>query len=520
MGRPSPEPFCYVSSTCRTDLAEFLISLADGSGTTMLRSSLAALLATLILPLSLQAQEESLPDLYRAAEVSVVRVQSGLSEGTGFLVDPGTVVTNEHVVSGFGQLSVITPPGGAEVRRVPARVAVSDQQLDLAVVRFGADACEGCRALELATGSPEPGARVAAFGYPLSQPLTVTSGVVASVRDGALITDVALNPGNSGGPLVLMSGEVVGVNTFLEQGDAGPGVAGSIPVSELRPLLDRSSGSSAPEAADLPIAPDRPYQVSALREAAESVSIDDYMSDMDTEETEDLQFRVSTPVSHFVSVRRYGEELGTDRRARERRAGTPDRELFSVFEPYRAWTRYVGALTRPLVSIHVRPKVGEGFGSFLVRGLTGSQQKQMGFRADVGGVVVYRNGERVYAVKGGQRVSPIFVDNPVMELKDVVGEGYYAFHPEVFRPEPDGTPPSVVVRVDDLMRKEATSLQFELPGETVARAWNDFASYFPGSFTRSEAEKFDSWCDDHDRWPDDWQMTWGEQTEYLYCQPL
>lgn len=486
----------------------------------MLRRLAAVISIVLLVTSPVDAQTPSLPDLYQAAESSVVRVQAGLSTGTGFLVAPGVVVTNEHVLSGFGDVSVILPPGLGDVRRIPVAVAATDHQSDLAVLYFNPSACSDCRSLKLADGPVEPGTEVAAFGYPLGRYLTVTSGIVAGVRDGALVTDAALNPGNSGGPLVSMAGRVVGVNTFVEQGEVGPGIGGSIPVDRIRPLLEDAAGVEPPGIVHLPIAPGRPYEIPSLRAAAGSVSVDDYLSDMDTKKTEDFEFRVATPVSHFVALRRYGEEVGPMRHDRQPGTDVPEHEVFSIFEPYRTWHRYVGELTRPLVSIHISPRVGEGFWSALARGLGGSTQAQLKFLGDVGGVEVYRNGERVGEVIGGQRVNPVFIDNPVRQLKDVVAEGYYAFRPEVFQPEPDGTPPSIVLRVKDLEAPGAAPRNFELPGEVVARAWNDFSAYFEESFTRADAGEFDSWCDDPDRFPDDWKLAWSEDRKSLYCEPI
>src|SRR2546425_11811693 len=82
------------------------------------------------------------------------------------------------------------------------------------------------------------GERIIAVGFPLSQQSSVTSGIVSSVRERAIISDVNINHGNSGGPLLSLPVDVVGVNTFIDRGGSVSGVSGSILISQLAPLID------------------------------------------------------------------------------------------------------------------------------------------------------------------------------------------------------------------------------------------------------------------------------------------
>ncbi len=121
------------------------------------------------------------------------------------------------------------------VTRLPARVLARDPDADLAIVRIAPQACHECAPFPLAFAKPGeppvlPGERVFALGYPLNQPLTITSGLVGTVRRGALLTEAAINPGNSGGPLINVDGSVVGVNTFRDVDDrsVGSGLSGAV----------------------------------------------------------------------------------------------------------------------------------------------------------------------------------------------------------------------------------------------------------------------------------------------------
>jgi putative serine protease PepD len=160
--------------------------------------------------------------------------QSGTSTGTGFVVsDDGYLVTNAHVVEGATAVQVKI--GDGETR--PAKVIGTDTSSDIALLKVDAG---GQRLVPLALADSDEvhvGDATFAIGNPFGLERTLTTGVISALDreiqapngfsiDGVVQTDAALNPGNSGGPLLDASGRVIGVNSQIEStGSTADGTA-------------------------------------------------------------------------------------------------------------------------------------------------------------------------------------------------------------------------------------------------------------------------------------------------------
>lgn len=176
------------------------------------------------------AAASSLADLVSRCSPAVVTIESAVGLGTGFFVTPNRIITNHHVVM---QSTVVTLrlAGGQQSR---GRVVRRSIEADLAMIESEVAFAGSALTLRPVSGV-RPGEEVLAIGSPAlgrsALESSVTRGIISGIRsmEGITViqTDAALNPGNSGGPLVDASGRVVGINTIkaIQQESIGFAVA-------------------------------------------------------------------------------------------------------------------------------------------------------------------------------------------------------------------------------------------------------------------------------------------------------
>ncbi|MFN3596576.1 MAG: trypsin-like peptidase domain-containing protein [Rubricoccaceae bacterium] len=368
-------------------------------------------------------------------------VRQGLGSGA-FVRADGYIVTNNHVIEGADDITVTLFDG----RRLPATVVGTDAFSDLAVLRVEGNDFPYLRFGDAA--SLRVGEWVLAFGSPLSPDLsnTVTSGIVSGLgrRQGGGIsnyiqTDAAVNPGNSGGPLVNLRGEIVGINSAIATRTGGfQGISFAIPVDIVQNTVEQLIASGTVERGYLGIAftPISPALARSLgapvsgavvneiqedaqgrRPAAEAgVRVDDVITAIDGVPLQDPGAIISA-----ISNRRPGDtvELTLNRGGREQtarvRLGTrpdPDRLASSATRPNGRGNR---------ATPQGQPASAEMMGMTL-QNLSQTARQRFGVAADVEGVIVTEVDPRSEAAREAN-IAPgmVIVEanrQPVRSLRD------------------------------------------------------------------------------------------------------
>jgi S1-C subfamily serine protease len=200
-------------------------------------------------------------EVYKKAAPATVLVVTDQSLGSGAVIsDQGEVLTNWHVIQGVSRMAVVfKPQRGVEVKKELAFAATPvkvDQVADLALLKIQAPP-QNLRALPLGDMADiEVGQDVHAIGHPDGEVWTYTTGIISQIRPSyqwtgadkllhqskVIQTQTALNPGNSGGPLLNDRGEIIGINSFRGEGE---GLNYAVAVDVVKAFLQRTESRVA-----------------------------------------------------------------------------------------------------------------------------------------------------------------------------------------------------------------------------------------------------------------------------------
>ena len=213
--------------------------------------------------------EQNNIDIYKNAKDSVAYITSTVIQrniffgdysqrelGSGFLIDSdGRILTNYHVISGSSQVEVTLPSDHSNYK---AQILARDRVNDLALIKI--EPKRKVTFLNLGDSDRlQVGQKVLAIGQPLALDGTLTVGVVSSLHrdiqgennnnlEGMIQTDAAINQGNSGGPLLDSSGNVIGINTAIYGPNGNIGIGFAMPINRAKAMLEtiRSGKRVAP----------------------------------------------------------------------------------------------------------------------------------------------------------------------------------------------------------------------------------------------------------------------------------
>ena len=369
--------------------------------------------------------------------IAIVHADGG--RGSGFLVDKsGLIVTNHHVCRNSRYLAVKFP-GRPKVR---AAFVVLNPRYDYAILRVNPSVVAGIEPLALLSpekeASVKAGIPVLAFGSPLSQSYMMTQGIVSKVEENALLGDFLLKPGNSGGPLVNLDSEVIGVNTFGVND-----IAGAVRIACLRGDLDRLKASpSLPEVSAAPLPEIRPkrYPVAPLKDKllGDKLEIDDYRLDAG-------KFTVFALTPVLLAKQEVQEDMvQAANRYNRRGKKMPDKRFDPIDEPFYEWYRNAAPFLDYAVTIKVSPDFGMTGGSKFLAVMAGiaamggnrnaadNLYLNYEYKAEFDRMVLYRDGEVVEPIHPGRAITEAALQNSMACFVDEAYSGLYQYDPKVF----------------------------------------------------------------------------------------
>ncbi|MDK1118393.1 MAG: trypsin-like peptidase domain-containing protein [Anaerolineae bacterium] len=191
---------------------------------------------------------QSLDELIQQVMPSLVVVRGRRrGAGAGFIwSSDGLILTNSHVVARHAPRLILQ-----DEQEYKSQLLARDPNVDLALLSIEAS---GLTPLKPASGLPRVGEMVFAFGHPWGQRNSVTKGIVSALMSAhtrrkkqqfpVIRSDVPLAPGNSGGPLVNMRGEMIGINAMIMGGDQSIAIPASVVVEFVDRFISKKSGKA------------------------------------------------------------------------------------------------------------------------------------------------------------------------------------------------------------------------------------------------------------------------------------
>lgn len=420
---------------------------------------------------------DELGTLFGVWKNSVVTVWSEFGHGSGFIVtDNGLIVTNFHVVGPTRFVAVQFD----EKLKVEAKIVASDPEKDIAIL--WADTSQfpnaiTARLIDLATNSVEEGERVMAIGSPLNQTKIMTTGVVSKVEERAIISDVNVNHGNSGGPLFNSLGEVIGIITFGDfTNRGGPGISGIIRIEQAIPVLQDAiqklpAMDPAPSTL-LPVEPEGDFPIDAIKTVAtaKKFNFDPYVMEVG-------KFTVTffTPSVKYRLATEYEREALKGRKDREKNSQI--KGTFNAFQDFYGWREYVGDY-KPVLQIRATPELAETggslFGRMLLAGMAGVRvPAKLRFKADFYKMRLFCGDREVAPIQPSKIARILNETGYFVSIKDATYEGFYTYPADAVN-EDCGQ-----VRIEIKSEQKPDEPQIRtLKAKELIQIINDFKPYF------------------------------------------
>jgi S1-C subfamily serine protease len=414
--------------------------------------------------------------VYNQVKSGVVTVEGDFGQGSGFLIDKsGLIITNQHVING-GRWAAVRFNNGT---RVSAVIIAQDSSADVAVLRVNPSACSSCAILNLADPSAGSlaveGERVLAIGSPLGQENVLTIGIVSKVDTDYLVSDVNINHGSSGGPLLDLDSKVIGITTFIDPGGNGPGISGIISIGKALPVLARAkqivASISVPSDEELPTISATPIPESALN-AATTKDTKPWVDDG----PKNFQTVLITPFYDAAKQNEFDSGMSAQKKRRVDKRDQNGIKDESAVEPGHFWEHYALHDNDAFVAVVIRPVLKEKASSVWVRvteaALFGATSPaKMEYRDDFWDMALYRDDTLVHPVRRQRdNVGALYFDENVSVADTAIG-GIYMYDPSAFAP-------GATLRI--YSRRESDISRWDvriIPSDVQQRIWNMFAGF-------------------------------------------
>lgn len=421
--------------------------------------------------------KDELTSNFNRLKTSVVTVWSEFGHGTGFIIDKeGLILTNQHVVGPSEYIAVQFD----SARKVRAVLLASSAEKDVAVLWANLESMPEATVATIAkTDGEEPavteGERVFTIGSPLNQKKIITTGIASKIEDKAIISDININHGNSGGALFNSIGEVVGITTFGDPDSSGPGVSGIVRIEQAYPIIEEArkkmSGIEKPPAKLLAVDPVDTFPLDAIREVANAKKFDAsrYVLGMG-----DFTVIFLTPTLKYRMETEAEREAAKTRGKRNNKEGAVQ-GTFRPFEDIRGWREYVGDY-KPILLIRATPALGESFWDAVGRGVAANYgirtQAKLRFKTDFYRMRLMCGDKEVEPIHPAKIAHILSESNYLISVKDATYEGFYSYPADAI------TPQCGKVTLELYSEKKPTEAKTKVLDEkTVTKIAADFAPY-------------------------------------------
>jgi S1-C subfamily serine protease len=400
---------------------------------------------------------------------SVLALWSPTTHASGFVVDPnGLIVTNQRVVGNAASVEVQLTPA----LKVAAPVLIADPARDVAVLRIDPKVIASVRPVPLSCGkeiqpSSADGQAIFTIGIPLRQPKRMTSGSLRRVSAQGLDADLLIGRGSAGGPVFSAGGDLLGLTSVAgdHDRDRGTRVVGSANVCEVvASARQKMAGAAAPSGTPLPVEPERPFPVDALKAASagRAGSLNPYQISTST-----FEVAFITPVLTY-GAHHLQEQMNRGAAGRKGSASAPEPAMVRPLMDFSNWSDYVADYP-PVLLVRVTPRLVEGFWTTVGRMAAQTQGVSLPpikrFKSGFG---------RLRAFCGDTEVTPIhpFRIEQRLTESEAIYEGLYVFDPGALGPQCGGVNLTVYSEKEP-EKGEAKAVD----PSVIQRIWDDFAGY-------------------------------------------